>query len=623
MSIKEVNELHKAGKLDQAIQIAEEDLIKDPTDQSSVNALFDVIKDYCKLLSDSGQTDQINELIDKIQILFKHYVFNPSQHEAYGWIIFRYLSIEGANLSSVQFRRLLRDYINLHNQRPSLLHSQILNQACKASDRFADFNLLSFIKLWGTNHFRNEDILPQLFKGEEIKPLIARVLRKLADITSLNVNEVMSAFALSPHIQDIQILDLLRESYFWKIHNASNKRDNSIWGIFSNYSKLFVGQPASLWHSKILESAYWKMSESESWRFYSFFLKWNPDNIREEDWQKVEKNGAVYNSLAHNVIGKFFDCLKLSFRNEDLSSVIRLFDKAIELDKNDAQLVRKKALIIFMTGNIQEADKIYKKLIHQLNEWYVWHEYARITTEPVSLKIAFLSKAILMGKKECFIGEVRLDMAEQLIYAGQPDKAALELKLYRESRTKNGWKLSHKYNILITGLEHVLPSSDNQTIYKDEARLADEFLFTSSDIKVGIVDYVNEDKKVLHIISSNSEMLFYRYETLPCKKGDCVQFNLIKKTIKGIEKQVIINLRLCEKEKIKDFFPQVKAKVNWINNDKGFFHFISDDRIEGIIHFKETDTRPIVGSFLLLHIYKKKMKDDSIAIKTLDVSLIV
>ena len=48
-------------------------------------------------------------------------------------IMYRYIKAEEKNVSSVEIRSLMRDYMNLSNERPSMLHSTFLNFALKSS----------------------------------------------------------------------------------------------------------------------------------------------------------------------------------------------------------------------------------------------------------------------------------------------------------------------------------------------------------------------------------------------------------------------------------------------------------------------------------------------------------
>ena len=79
-------------------------------------------------------------------------------HESYGWVIYRYIKAEENNLLSVGVRTFLRDYMNLKNERPSMLHSMILNFALNYSKTHSDFKFYKFFLLWNPNNLRYEDL---------------------------------------------------------------------------------------------------------------------------------------------------------------------------------------------------------------------------------------------------------------------------------------------------------------------------------------------------------------------------------------------------------------------------------------------------------------------------------
>ncbi|MGL4347325.1 MAG: hypothetical protein ACRCR9_04500 [Chitinophagaceae bacterium] len=68
-------------------------------------------------------------------------------HENYGWIIYRYIKPEESSLSSVEVRTFFRDSMNLKNERPSMLHSMILNFALNYSKTHRDFKFYNFFLL--------------------------------------------------------------------------------------------------------------------------------------------------------------------------------------------------------------------------------------------------------------------------------------------------------------------------------------------------------------------------------------------------------------------------------------------------------------------------------------------
>ena len=52
-----------------------------------------------------------------------------NHHESYGWILYRYVKAFENTLTIDAFKKILFDYLNLKNERPSLLHSMILKLA--------------------------------------------------------------------------------------------------------------------------------------------------------------------------------------------------------------------------------------------------------------------------------------------------------------------------------------------------------------------------------------------------------------------------------------------------------------------------------------------------------------
>ena len=79
-------------------------------------------------------------------------------HEELGWIIYRYIKAKISNLTSLEIRTLLKDYMYLRNERPSMLHSQILNFALSFSKEHSDFSFYRFFMLWEPENLRYEDL---------------------------------------------------------------------------------------------------------------------------------------------------------------------------------------------------------------------------------------------------------------------------------------------------------------------------------------------------------------------------------------------------------------------------------------------------------------------------------
>lgn len=120
-------------------------------------------------------------------------------HESYGWVIYRYIKAEESNLSSVDVRKFLRDYMNLKNERPSMLHSMILNFALNYSKTHKDFKFYNFFLLWNPENFRYDDLNDGTNQnGDKIPSLISRVCREFVNTeTIFDIDEILISKVLS------------------------------------------------------------------------------------------------------------------------------------------------------------------------------------------------------------------------------------------------------------------------------------------------------------------------------------------------------------------------------------------------------------------------------------------
>ena len=318
-------------------------------------------------------------------------------HENYGWIIYRYIKAEESNLSSVEVRTFFRDYMNLKNERPSMLHSMILNFALNYSKTHSDFKFYNFFLLWNPDNLRYEDLHDGYKDGKDIPSLISRICREFVNSnTEINIEEFLSKIDLSKEI----VLDFFREIIFWNIFNAHKENKFSeLWNLFEKYNNNYSKHGQSKWHSEILNLAERFMEENDEWRFLNFFKNWNPENLRTEDWKETKKDEHTYKPLAIKAIKKAFEVLKTQTSEHNLSWLIQPYEKAIKLFPDDEWLLREKALLHFKNNELELAIKIYKHLVLELaDKHYVWQEFSDCIISDNSLKIGMLSKALSLER---------------------------------------------------------------------------------------------------------------------------------------------------------------------------------------------------------------------------------
>lgn len=345
----EIYDLRRNGRLEEARQKAEELLRQDNTDQDVWKAYAWTLIDICKREQQQGNIEgarQISDylsrlrfnttydefaetLIKKIQQL--RLTVNPfyaqiqeakelsqngdndrawailrrlavdshlpkEAHESYGWTIYRHLRDHISTLNSVEVRSLLRDYINLKNERPSNLHSQILNFALNYSKQDNKFKLVSFLRLWGPDNLRDSDFDDSHGNdGKAIPSLMSRIARV---VVNYPINEVQEFVELLPRRKN-EFIEMMKEHYFWKLyHSTEGDVDTSTWNFFREYLTFFPDAPASLAHSKVLGLAERVMKGNNVWRFYDFFRLWNPEKLRNDDWK--EKKAIMERHINHS-----------------------------------------------------------------------------------------------------------------------------------------------------------------------------------------------------------------------------------------------------------------------------------------------------------------------------------
>lgn len=550
-------------------------------------------------------------------------------HENYGWIIYRYIKAEESNLSSVEVRTFFRDYMNLKNERPSMLHSMILNFALNYSKTHSDFKFYNFFLLWNPDNLRYEDLHDGYKDGKDIPSLISRICREFVNSnTEINIEEFLSKIDLSKEI----VLDFFREIIFWNIFNAHKENKFSeLWNLFEKYNNNYSKHGQSKWHSEILNLAERFMEENDEWRFLNFFKNWNPENLRTEDWKETKKDEHTYKPLATKAIKKAFEVLKTQTSEQNLSWLIQPYEKAIKLFPDDEWLLREKALLHFKNNELELAIKIYKHLVLELaDKHYVWQEFSDCIISDNSLKIGMLSKALSLEKNEDFLGDIHLDLAKALIDENLLENALIELEAYKKHREIKGWKLSSIFDELQQKASSVKQNlKDNWELYKKYIPFAENFAYADFDWKeVVLADKWKDDKGKERLTFTDGKTIEFaigknRFEVLrQSELGQIFKFKLHKQEIKKeVEakfawygKTVVTEYKyiplIVEKSEKKhwEILEDTFAIVDYINKEKNIIHAITTDNKE--VFFPQIKSELQIGDFLRAKSYTKKVKDE-------------
>ena len=669
----------------------------------TVNPFYAQIQE-AKELSQNGNNDRAWEILRQLAI-DGH--LPEEAHESYGWTIYRYLRDHISSLNSVEVRTQLRDYINLKNERPSNLHSQILNFALNYSKQDDNFKLVSFLRLWGPDNLRDSDFDDSRGgDGKPIPSLMSRIARAVVDYP---LNEVQEFVELLPRKKN-EFIEMMKEHFFWKLyHSTEGGVSASTWNLFEEYLAFFPEAPASSSHSRVLGLAERIMKDNNAWRFYDFFKQWNPEKLREVDW-KEEKgdNGETYKPLAVKCLKKAREAIEsLSYEQiGDLQWLIDFYGTAVEKFPDDDWNIRSKALLHLRAGQLAKAKSIYKDLCLKMGEkYYIWSEFADCWKDTRG-KTALLCKALSLEKNEDFIGKIRLELARQLIRAKKYENAAVELEQYKKHYTEMGWRVDEEVDTLLGQCSSATPAKDkNAALYAENLTIAEEhayadvpytdmvlvekwknddgkemMTFVDGDtiefatnkkrfptlrnshegqvwrfklykdetvktipdvyswrppktetiikyillivapseaadwlplpVKYGYIQHVNTEKKVYHIYSTDSNLVYEHYDEQALEKGDFVSFRQYTKKVKEEKKYFFKEITKCDKtEGLAQFKCRIVA-VDDVNTQKQLFHFVLGPKlISGILHYDQTELRPSIGDFIKIHYYVRKIED--------------
>lgn len=536
---------------------------------------------------------------------------NISHHESYGWILYRYVKAFENNLSIDTFKKLLFEYLNLKNERPSLLHSMILQIAIHYASTHKDFDIFKFLQIWNPKYLQNDDIKKQYHEGKEFPSLLSRLIKVIINNqTPFDINYLISEIE-----NENLIVENIRETFFWKIFQVHKENQfNLMWNILNNYVNTYSNFGPSHWHSEILKLAERYMIEDNQWRFYDFIKNWNIQNFTDDDWRE-EINGEYTNKpLALKSLKKLFDIIKSPNKDqEDISWILNLYQYALKKLDNDIWLLREYAILLNKTNKTDEAIGIYKNIILELSDQaYAWHEFSNIIkTKNKDIAISMLCKAISIQPNEDFLGEIRLDLAELLLDNEFLNEGLIELTKYKNHREEKGWKTPERYQVLFSKVSNISTSlSDNKLFYESTKANAEDFILSN----------IPSTNVVLYDVFKNKEgkerLIFTDFKDIEIvtnrRKSKCLE-NAKKNEVfeakihfdKINQKYLVLKIKKSDIaiDNLINNASEEIAIVDHINNQKKLFHYVINTRQDGVIQFDQTTLKLNIGDFIKIKYY--------------------
>lgn len=211
-------------------------------------------------------------------------------------------------------------------------------------------------------------------------------------------------------------------------------------------------------------------------------------------------------------------------------------------------------------------------------EFWIWDTLADLYADEPEKAIACLCRAVSSQTLAKFLVNARLELARLLAKAGKLSEALTELEQAIETRKAEGWRIEAS---LVVGVEKLTQKGakrlpDNKALYRHYRPMTDELLFADVSEQIGIVTFLNTDKKVAHFIVNRTISAHFKYENSLSRvqPGDFVAVRLEQRMGKEGQLWVPLSVRLTDQmpsdELVRSFSGPVKR------SEEKNFGFVDD-----------------------------------------------
>lgn len=266
---------------------------------------------------------------------------------------------------------------------------------------------------------------------------------------------------------------------------------------------------------------------NKGWSNYLEFADWwNLENLLAEDYLKEELDGRMLMPVAEQAYIAYAKKLlegtpldAFGHEKEIDKEKIQAFLPALELviEKHPDYLYPPyfKAKLLLALGN---AENVMESFIpfakKKRNEFWVWQLLAEIMSSDNEAKFACFCKALSLKTSEDFLLKIRKSFAAMLIQREMYAEAKTEIEKVIQVINKNEWSLPNQIKDWTNQDWYANTSSnkDNQDVYAQHTRKAEELLFQNIQEELVAVEFVNEHKQVLNFVKDQTKYGFFKYK---------------------------------------------------------------------------------------------------------------
>lgn len=339
------------------------------------------------------------------------------------------------------------------------------------------------------------------------------------------------------------------------IHRQSNIDFSKVDTLFNLVKTFHFTKPSKPY--TVLYKAFHK--DYQNWsRYLEFADYWGFEHFLPEDYLKEEMpNGKPLMAVAEQAhiayAKKLLEGEPMEadpFRNQVNLEKIKAFMPILDqlIDKHPEFLYPPyfKAKLLLALGsdeNILESLLPFAKA--KRNDFWVWDVLADIFPKDPEIQIACLCKALTCRTKNEFLINVRTKLTGLLIDDGKYAEARTEIDQIIKTRQEKGWSITGSIKNWqgATWYQETIPLVNNRKLYDSYANKADEVLFADLPVEVAVVEYVNRDRKILNFIVSQDKYGHLKYDRFlrNVDIGDRIEVRLEGPSGDGFFKAITLN----------------------------------------------------------------------------------
>lgn len=473
----------------------------------------------------------------------------------------------------------------------------------------------------------------ETISGPALDEVLAKSKGYALSLCNPNASEINQAKELSKsgkHEQSIAIYKQLIDngetdinvatSLGWELYKASKELLNRTPVIFGKikmylnwYLKLNVEKPTLL-HSLMLQVAN-KCAAENNIDMLAFSHYWGLENLRADDCESFRTDdGVEIPSIAERVL---IQAVKAGVANGNVDSLNRLqpfLDKIIKKIPESIWLKQSKVKLLVCTGRPDEALQSAIQVVKEKSrDYWAWELLGDLhsANEP---EVAFscYCKALTCNGDINFTSKVRLKLVEILVNRNQFSEAKFELISIQSHKESAGHKIPEPIQRAISKDWYSVtePSESNQSLYRQNVRLAEEILYAdlpwyhaNVGEKFSVKDKPGKFKRKLHTntgtvcVEANIPNSRFQFDNLSV--GDGIK---VKGEFNKDRRFEVYVVESREFDSSWDAIPEQIGVVDHVNLNKGVLHFVVDKTCHGILKLGDASAEYQEGDSVALRL---------------------